>query len=266
MLERTQHHNGVVTYQSPLLRALGVVHAFSTRIGGISKPPYDKLNLGPLDKGDDSDANTSVAENFRRLRAALDIPKAMRFDVRQVHGRAVWPAPPAPVRPCLVPCADAIVTAHPNQMLTIRTADCVPVLLSSSDGSVVAAAHAGWRGIVAGVLNSTLDTLRLEHGVQPADLTAAIGPHISAANFEVDEEVAAEFEQAGLAAAVVREGYPKPHVDLQQAALTQLAAAGVPLERIDTTDQCTYANAEEFFSYRRGHPTGRMAAVILVRR
>lgn len=264
MLQRTQHHNGLVTYQSPLLAGLGVTHAFSTRIGGISKGPYATLNLGPLTKGDGTDANTAVAENFRRLRRALGCPRAMRFEVRQVHGGDVWLAPERPVRPCHVPCADAIVTRHPGQMLTIRTADCVPVLLSSEDGRVVAAAHAGWRGIVAGVVGATVGQMRDQHGLAPATLTAAVGPHMRVERFEVGEEVAAAFTEADLADAVRRDLGPKPHVDMQAAVLTQLTRAAVPADRIDLTDRCTWRDAEAFYSYRReGAPTGRMAAVIM---
>lgn len=270
MLERVTHENGVVTYQSPLLRAAGVAHAFTTRLGGVSEPPFDSLNLGTLAKDSEHHENTNVAENFRRLRRALGLERVPRVEVKQVHGSAVWTPPADPVHPRDVPCADAIVTARPNQLLAIRTADCVPILLASRDGKVVAAVHAGWRGVVAGVVKKTLFTIYAEHRLIGNDLVAAIGPAISRRHFEVDADVAREFAAAGLMDATI-EGGPKPHVDLPAAVHEQLRSADVPIDAIDRGDQCTYTNETEFFSHRRdvthrGLPaTGRMAALIAVR-
>ncbi len=267
MLERVEHDNGVVTYQSPILRATGVAHAFSTRLGGLSAPPFDTLNLGLLAKGADHGENTNVAENFRRLRRAIGVERVPRFEVRQVHGSVVWTAPEKPVHPREVPCADAIVTGRPGQLLTVRTADCVPILLASRDGRVVAAIHAGWRGVVAGVVKQALFVLHAEYKLIGSDLVAAIGPAISRRHFEVDADVARQFAAAGLMDATV-EGGPKPHVDLPAAVHAQLRAADVPMDAIDHTDRCTYAAEDEFFSHRRDvthrglAATGRMAAVI----
>jgi YfiH family protein len=159
--------------------------------------------------------------------------------------------------------ADAMVTAEPKVLLTIRVADCVPVLLASEDGRIVGAAHAGWRGIVGNVIAKTVRTLH-EEGPAPERLVAAIGPCISAAHFEVGEEVAAEFMQQDLAAAVKPDPGKKPHIDLQAAARLQLERAGV--SRIDRHNLCTFRDAAEFFSHRRDNGiTGRMAAVIACR-
>ncbi len=262
MLERIVHDNGVVTYQSPLLNARGVTHGFSTRIGGVSGGPYASLNLGSLAKTTAPDDNTSVAENFRRLRAALGTQRLKRVEVNQVHGCAVWRPADKPVRPADAPCADAIVSDRPDAMLTIRTADCVPILLADGTGQRVAAVHAGWRGLVAGVIVQTLRELDRAWGVSSSQVVAAIGPCISAAHFEVGEEVAAAFERIGLVEVIDR-GAHKPHIDLVAAARAQLIAAGVPLGEIDVTDRCTWRDADEFFSHRRDQGvTGRMAAVI----
>ncbi len=257
MLERVEHENGVVTYQSPLLREWGIVHAFTTRIGGVSREPYDTLNLGVLSKGPGSDANTSVAENFRRVRAALGVQKHVRVEAHQVHEADVWEAPEQPVKWAEAPCADAIITDQPGKLLCIRTADCVPILLATADGRRVAAVHAGWRGLVAGVIEAAV-------GRFDRPPLAAIGPCISAAHFEVGEEVAARFptEHVGLSR-------DKPHIDLPGAAAARLRACGIT--QIDTTDRCTYRDEAEFFSHRRevthrGKPgTGRMAALIAAR-
>jgi YfiH family protein len=257
MLERVEHENGVVTYQSPLLRRRGVVHAFTTRIGGVSRAPYDSLNLGVLSKGPDTDANTSVAENFRRVRAALGVEKHFRVEAHQVHEATVWEAPEKPVKWADAPCADAIITDQAGRLLCIRTADCVPILLATTDGRRVAAVHAGWRGLVAGVIEAAVGRF-----AQPP--AAAIGPCISAAHFEVGDEVASRFP-----AGQVDRSREKPHVDLCGAAADRLRALGV--NEIDTTDRCTYRDEAEYFSHRRdvthrGKPdTGRMAALIAAR-
>lgn len=263
MLERIEHDNGVVSYRSPLLAELGVVHAFSTRVGGVSEGRYAGLNLGSLAKGSETDANARVSENFRRLRAAVGLERVPRIAVRQVHGAEVHVADETIPHERAAPAADAIVTAHPRRMLTIRTADCVPILLADATGRRIAAVHAGWRSIVAGVVERTVAALQQKLGVEPGDLTAAVGPSIGAAHFEVGEEVAAAFEAADLGASVRREPGARPHIDLRAAVRVQLCRAGVAGDRIDATDACTYADAATFYSHRRdGEPTGRMAAVI----
>ncbi|MFW6058843.1 MAG: peptidoglycan editing factor PgeF [Phycisphaeraceae bacterium] len=263
MLERTEHDNGVVTFQSPRLREAGVTHAFSTRLGGVSKGPYASLNLATLEKSEQSDANTAVAENFRRLRRALGCERAVRVEVKQVHGTAVWSPPADPVKPSDAPQADALVTDRPNQLLTVRVADCVPVLLAERTGRVVAAVHAGWRGVVAGVVPETLKAMHARFDVPAEAVVAAIGPHIGVTPFEVGPEVAEAFEAAALAETIDRTIDVKPHVDLGRAVRCQLQRGGVPAAAIDDGAGCTYQQDDLFFSYRRdGTRSGRMAAVI----
>ncbi len=266
MLERLQHFNDVVTYQSPLLNAIGkagVRHGFSTRLGGLSEGVYATLNLGSLAKGNATDANAMVAENYRRLRAALGLERVMRVTVRQVHGNAVWHPPIKPVPEHDAPQADAMVSGEPRQMLTIRTADCVPILLATADGRFVAAVHAGWRGVVANIVAASVVKLCQVAYASPEDVVAAIGPCISADHFEVGEEVASQFDAAGLGETIIRREAVKPHIDLQAAVRRQLLTMDIPEDQIDGHDGCTYAMADSFFSYRRdGDPTGRMAAVI----
>lgn len=265
-LIRTEHENAVVTYESPLLRDAGVPHAFTTRLGGLSPKPYDKLNLASLINDPEADANTNVAENFRRVRKALDCRRHIRVQVNQVHGREVWLPPADPVRPVDAPCADAIATDRSGLLLMVRVADCVPVLLASRDGRVVSAVHAGWRGIVAGVVSEAVGTLTGLGEIDSADVVAAVGPCIGVAHFEVGPEVVAEFNKAGLGSAVENNGYAKPHINLPAAIVLQLKNAGIPPEQIDLTDRCTFAHADEFFSYRRDHGrTGRQAALIATR-
>lgn len=267
MLTRTVHPNGVVTYQSPLLAAAGVPHAFSTRIGGVSHGPFHTLNLGnpaqnPQGPPIPQDEPIYLQSNYDRLQDALGLPQVQRAWVRQVHGtRILLVDDPVPFGDT---DADGIITSAKNVLLTIRVADCVPILLASADGSIVAAVHAGWRGVVAGIVPRAVQALA-EHGALRGHLLAAIGPSIGAPHFEVGEEVAAEFLAAGLAAAVQRPaGQPKPHIDLACALRLQLARHDV--SHIDTADLCTFQKSDEFFSHRRENGiTGRMAGVIMPR-
>ncbi len=266
-LIRIEHDNGVVTYQSPLLRAVGVPHGFTTRIGGVSSPPYASLNLVSLINDPEADANTRVAENFRRVRKALGCRQHIRVQVNQVHGREVWRPPSEPIRPVDAPRADAIATDRAGLLLMVRVADCVPVLLSDKNGRVVSAVHAGWRGVIAGVVASAVDALTSLSEMQPSGLVAAVGPCIQVERFEVGQEVVKAFQDAGLGHAVRQDDtWTKHHIDIQAAVIHQLDQAGVPCNQIDRTGLCTFAQADDFFSHRRDQgKTGRQAALIAIK-
>jgi len=276
MLQLNTDDARVPVYQSPLLLETGVRHGFSTRVGGVSEGPYAWLNLDRLEKNADKDGNTHIAENFRRLRRALNMHQLMRIDVRQVHGGDVWQPPAKALRPMHAPCADALVTNYPRHMLTIRTADCVPLLLASRCGRHVAAIHAGWRGIVANVIPATIEKMRTCYDIAAGDIVAAIGPCLSVEHFEVGEEVVTAFIDAGLTRTIRppktaprskgATNAGKAHIDLQQAAYTQLMQAGLPDHQVDGHTCCTWRDEHLFFSHRRDAGiTGRMAAVIAVR-
>jgi hypothetical protein len=254
VLERVVHSNGVVTYRSARLHAMGVVHGFSTRLGGVSEPPFDSLDLAT----GNPEAGSSVEENYRRLMEAIGASGRVRRQVHQVHGCGVICDEPVKGTE-----ADALVTDDAGTVLSVRIADCVPVLLTGDGGRIVAAVHAGWRGVVSGVVVRTIEAMRERYGLVPGAGVAAIGPCISVANFEVGEEVAEAFVAAGMGEAVSRSHGVKPHVDLVGAVMGQLVAAGIEREAIDVTDRCTYRDAAEFFSFRRdGKASGRLAAVI----
>jgi YfiH family protein len=146
----------------------------------------------------------------------------------------------------------------------VRIADCCPVLLATANARAVAAIHAGWRGAVGGVIAAAVSKLRSIADVQPSNLLAAIGPCIGFDAFEVGPEVLAEFEKVFTTEAPIRhDGNGKGHVDLPSACKTQLLRAGLKIGNIDTTDRCTYRDADEFFSHRRDRGvTGRMSALI----
>ncbi len=221
------------------------VRAFSTtRAGGVSAGEHGSLNLG-LSTGDDP---ARVAENRARVRRHL--PGEPRW-MRQVHGIGV--ADLDALAPGEVPVADAAAVSRPGVVAAVLTADCLPVVLACADGSRVAVAHAGWRGLAAGVLEATVAAL----GGEPADALAWLGPAIGPAAFEVGPEVREAFLDAdgGSAGAFVARGGGKYLADLYALARRRLACAG--LARVHGGGRCTLTEAAEFFSYRRAKAGGR---------
>ena len=272
MLSRVTLPNDVVVYQSRLLTAVGVIHAFSTRIGGVSPAPFDSLNLGNP-QGAVQDSVDNLRRNFALLLSALGLANVPVATVRQVHGcdAALLRAEDegeysesvtAEIRDRFQgqTSADAVISDVASAALVVQIADCAPVLLAADDGRTVAAIHAGWRGVVSGVIASSIAEMNTL-GIKSDRILAALGPMISAKYFEVGSEVAGKFHAAGLSAAIHTMGYTKPHVDLAAAIKLQLRQCGVT--RVDGGSLCTYANATDFYSHRRDHgTTGRMIAII----
>jgi polyphenol oxidase len=261
MLERRTASNGVTYYASPLLERTGVPHAFSTRLGGVSTGPFRSLNLGNPNGCAVQDDSGHVRENYRRLHAACGCDRRELCHAHQVHGAAVVRAEAGRAFDTSVK-ADALVGSDPARVLSVRTADCVPILLATEGGTTVAAIHAGWRGVIAGAVPAALAAAGGDETAPTC--VAAIGPCIGGDAFEVGPEVVAEFVRLfGDDAPIVRRVGDKGHVDLRQAVRLQLLRAGLPPDRIDTTDRCTHRDADEFFSHRRDNGvTGRMSAVI----
>jgi YfiH family protein len=219
----------------------------TTRHGGVSRGPFTSLNLG-LDTGDDLQA---VAANRARVRSVL--PQEPRW-LRQVHGTRVVVADQVSAPPE----ADASVAWHAGTVCAVMIADCLPVLITDIMGSVVALAHAGWRGLAGGVVEATVR----ETGVAPAGLLAFLGPCIGPAAFEVGADVHDAFVTADPAAesGFTRHRSGKWLASLGFLARQALARAGV--SRVYGEPQCTYSCPERFFSYRRERTTGRMVALI----
>lgn len=237
---------------SERLTALGLVHGFTTRAGGVSTGRYATLNMG----GKWGDDPAAVATNRARVAAAAGFePEDLRL-VRQVHGAAV-------VRSKLATAAteaDAVWCHRDDgpEVVSVLTADCVPVLLADTGRTVVAAVHSGWRGTVANVVGAAVSVLREEAGIAPSTLVAAIGPCIERSAFEVGPEVAARFSEVF----VERRG-AAVFVDLVAVVRRQLEEAGVPAAAIERVGGCTHADPERYFSYRRdGAGIGQMLAFI----
>jgi len=247
--------------RSELLASAGIAHGFSTRQGGVSVGSYASMNLG-WSVGDDPRA---VEENHQRLAAAIGHERASLRLATQVHGANVLDTdvetrdrrsePPGSGH-------DALVARREGVAVGVRTADCVPILVADPASGAVAAIHAGWRGVVAGIVPSALDLLAPDRASRGA-LVAVIGPHIRIDRFEVGDDVAAQIAGASDSSVVVR-GKAKPHVDLARAIRIQLERAGLDPAKVDDVGGCTLGEPERFHSFRRdGEHSGRMLSVIV---
>jgi len=229
------------------------VHAFTTlRFGaGASRPPFDSLNLGNARAADGDDPEV-VARNRAELAGRAGLPSPPRW-LRQVHGTRVLAEPGDDE-----PEADAALTAAPGTVLAILTADCLPVVFAAGDGSEVAAAHAGWRGLAAGVLENTVSAMR----AAPEGIVAWLGPAAGPAAYEVGTEVFEAFAgrdaRARDAFRATRPGHWR--VDLYALARQRLADAGVM--RVHGGGLCTISDPKRFHSHRRDGRGGRMATLV----
>ena len=279
-----------------------LIHAFSTRCGGVSRGPCAGLNLG-FTKGE---PKVRVENNrdlfFRQLRAE----RFALASLRQVHSTLVYQAghatsgeleyllpgnQPADQLGPAQPEGDALLTDQAGILLSVRTADCLPLLLADPKHHAVAAIHAGWRGALGRIIEKTVGEMRRVYGSEPAGLLAVLGPSIRACCYEVGEDVEEAFEgrfpnadkffrkppgrsaSARFLPVLTLEppGHsvdPKPstHLDLVAVAKDQLQGAGLAPRHIAAVDFCTACHPDLFYSYRRdGNGTGRMAAVVGVR-
>lgn len=223
--------------------------ACTLRTGGASVAPFESLNVA----GHVGDEPAAVAENRRRIGSALSLPREPLW-LAQVHGTRVADADAGTE----ADAADAAVSRQRGRVLAIQVADCLPVLFASHDGAVVAAAHAGWRGLCAGVLEAAVAAMQVE----PRHIVAWLGPAIGKEHFEVGDEVRAAFlaHDWRAADAFVGNARGRWQCDLLRLARQRLAALG--LGGVSAANLCTYAAGERCFSYRRDGRTGRMAALI----
>lgn len=228
----------------------GVGTLSTTREGGVSKPPFDSLNLG-LHVGDNKHA---VLQNRARLNSQLPNPAVW---LNQVHSDKVITVDEQ-FDHTKVFNGDALYTKLLNQPLAIMTADCLPILLASNDGQEVAAIHAGWRGLEQGIVNNTVACF--QH--PPANICAWLGPAIGPKLFEVGQEVVDLFTSKN---AVIHKAFEpqknnKYLADIYFIARTMLNELGV--SNISGGEYCSATQSEQFFSYRRDGQTGRMASLI----
>ncbi|MCW2872123.1 peptidoglycan editing factor PgeF [Actinacidiphila oryziradicis] len=242
----------------------GAHFAFTNRWGGVSAAPYESLNLG----GHVGDDPAAVRANRDLAAKSLGLDPERVVWMNQVHGNDVALVA-APRRGAQAPTADAIVTTHPGVALAVLTADCVPVLLADPGAGVVAAAHAGRPGLVAGVVPATVESM-VGLGARPERIIAAIGPSVCGGCYEVPaamrDEVAAAVPEARAST-----GWGTPSVDVAAGVLAQLARIGVPVGAATSRGAtpgppwrshiCTMESADHF-SYRRERTTGRLAGYV----
>ncbi|HET8584533.1 MAG TPA: peptidoglycan editing factor PgeF, partial [Casimicrobiaceae bacterium] len=238
----------------PQWQAPPSVYAFvTTRNGGVGTGVRASLDLGGSTLPSSPDEAAAVVENRARVQAFLPSPPVW---LAQVHGADVATigptAPPAPPR------ADAAITREPDVVLAARVADCMPVLFADRDASVVAVAHAGWRGLAASILENTVAAMTCS----PARIVAWLGPAIGRRAFEVGSDVYDAFvgQDASARTAFTAKSPGKWLADLEALAQMRLARAGV--HAIDGGGLCTFSDRARFFSYRRDGTSGRMAAFV----
>ena len=223
----------------------------TTRRGGVSRPPFDRLNLA-LRVGDDPDA---VTVNRARLAARLLLPASPLW-MRQIHGTRVLEAEAAGADPV----GDACVARSPGPPCAILSADCLPVLLCSRDGGTVAAAHAGWRGLAAGVIENTVAAMR----TPVREILAWLGPGVGTAAYEVDAEVRDAFvcRHREDTNAFTPRRPERWTADLASLARARLLRCGIAA--VHGGERCTHSDPERFYSFRRDGKTGRFATLIWI--
>lgn len=222
----------------------------TTRQGGVSKPPFDSLNMA----GHVGDDSAAVAANRRLVRQALSLPDEPWW-LNQVHGTGVVKIERGAGG---LPEADASMTKEMDCVCAVLTADCLPVLFCNRAGTQIAAAHAGWRGLLAGILEATVNTLTVEGD----EILAWLGPAIGPRSFEVGEEVYQAFVDldAGMTSCFVASKPGHWFADLYGLARRRLATVGVTA--VYGGGFCTVEDRERFYSFRRDGKTGRMASLI----
>ncbi len=269
MLEEHRHSSSTFRFLN-LSKQDGVNHFVSTRIGGLSRPPYESLNLG-FHVGD---SPKTVLKNRERLAANIKIPLSDFTIARQIHSGTVTIVAKQ-MRGCgaadydtAVEATDAMVTAVPRLCLTVLSADCVPVLLFDPQKRIVAAVHAGWRGTVKLVAQKTVEALQHEFNCKLTDLLVGIGPSIGPCHYEIGSEVISQVEATfGDTDGYISHESPdgKGYFNLWEANKRQIMEAGIPPQNIEVAGICTYCNAHLFFSARhqKGR-TGRFGAGIML--
>ena len=243
----------------PLFRERGIPHFITTRQGGVSRPPFDSLNLSfhVPDRPED------VGQNRERLASSVGIDPGQMVFCRQTHGAGIHQVTPVDrgagaIDPSTaIPHCDGLITGHGGICCMILVADCVPLLLADPVRGVVSAVHAGRRGIQAGIVQAAISAFKIHYASQTADIIAGIGPCIGACCYEVDPETAEEFCYSP------RDG--SRYLDLSGAVKQICLDMGISREHIDVMNICTACDSGNFFSHRQsGGGTGRFAAGIMV--
>jgi YfiH family protein len=228
-----------------------LIHAFSTRLGGYSKKPYDSLNLG-LTTGDNPH---SVQKNRKIFFNHLCIPQEkLVFPVQTHSSNSQIVNSPGIINNC-----DALITNTPNLFLTIQTADCFPVFVYNPVTQTAAIIHSGWKGAAANICGKTILKMKEIFNIKPTNLIVAMGPGVQMRNFQVDDPVYIHFDKKYF----IADGLNHYKMNLQQAIFDQLQDSGISEKNIECCTDCTFDKSDLYYSYRRDkEKSGRMMGVI----
>ncbi len=242
-----------------------LVAGFSTRNGGVSRPPYNSLNLG-LNTADNV---ANIEGNRASFARTFDLVPNQLLTVKQTHGDSILliDEENPDLSHFLSVEADAIITNQPEIMVGILTADCFPIIIWHQKNKIAAVIHAGWRGAANGLIGKVINAITTHFNCNAADLSAAVGPGIGAHNYEVDRPVRAEFKQgSGFWSEISKEtSLGHWQLDLPLSCQLQLEQAGIKPQNIEIAEQCTCCTPELFFSHRRDDGlTGRQIGFIQI--
>lgn len=246
---------GKISYLQPERRPAGLTAGFTTRNGGVSRHPYNSLNLG---FGTD-DQLVNVEGNRATFSRAFDLSPHQLLTVKQVHGDDLLliDEPNPDLSHFLTIKVDAIVTNQPGIMLGVLTADCFPLLIWHKNNKIAAVIHAGWRGAANGLITKVIETIHRHFDYPAAELIAAIGPGIGAHNYEVDRPVRDAFKQGSGYWDEISEETRLGHwqLNIPLSCQLQLEKAGLKPQNIEIAKECTCCHPELFFSHRRDNGT-----------
>lgn len=266
-MKRHPEYNSLLQFQS-LNKEVGVEHFCTTRKGGVSIGSFSSFNLGNY-----SDDNPiDIFENRQILSRMWYMDIADFIIPHQTHSNNVlvideeFMNASSTDKVETLYGVDASITHLKNIFICATTADCVPILLYDKEKQIIAAIHAGWKGIVGGIICNTIDKMKERYGCNPSNIIAAIGPSISQKNYEVGDELITNFNKSGFdvsSASYINQQTNKWHIDLKLIVYNELIRLGVPSKQIETSSLCTYDEPELFFSARRQSiVSGRMLSGI----
>jgi polyphenol oxidase len=263
-------HGSLVTYHfKNLSKAEGLVHFVSTRKGGVSKPPFDKLNIG-FQIGEE---DKNVLANRKILFDAMGITLKSAVFAKQIHSPNVKIVSQkmsgfgAFTYKTSIKDTDAMVTNEPDICLVVRTADCVPIVVYDRKNKVIGIIHSGWKGTVSKITSKTVGIMINKFKSKPKDIVIGIGPSIGPESYEVGMDVINQIRRAfpglDLVKMVSKE---KGLLNLWEANLQQLLALEIPRKNIEVAGICTYQNFDNFYSYRKSHPTGLFCTGVMMKK
>ncbi len=239
-------------------------HMFTTRLGGKSKGGYESLNLC-LNTGDNPE---NVKENFSIISKKMNVPVNRIFLAKQIHKDGIIRVSGKDNQgEILSGTADSLITDSPGTLICVKTADCCPILLASTEKKVVACIHSGWKGTLIKNIEKTILFMATRFSLSKNSIKMAIGPAISQRNYQIDKKRAEKFiNNIDYAQKHIKQTGSKLFLDLKGLNVETALKAGIPNENIEISDQCTYGNSELFFSFRRdGRASGRHLSGILIK-